>query len=327
MLRGAIGGPVVCMALLIGVLAGCGYVGNPLPPALMRPMRVSDLAAVQRGSNIIVQFTIPKLTTEGMPISGHQDIELRIGVPPSPFNMETWLRTSERVPDFPQDSPIARVPIPAEKYYGQTVDIAVNMHGPKGQNVGWSAFQIVPVVQALQKPGGLKLSDAPDSVHLEWLGAAPDFRIFRKLVASPNWEQIGTSPKNSYNDATIEYGKTYEYFVQADEKTGPSTFSESDLSDVATIKPTDTFPPAVPSNLTAIPGARTIELVWDRNQEKDFANYRVYRNGQQIAQDLTSPSYTDSDVRPGTKYQYQVSAVDTAGNASAKSSPAEATIP
>jgi hypothetical protein len=302
-------------------------VGNPQPPALKRPLRVGDLTAVQRGSKILVQFTIPKVTTEGFPIRGHQDIELRAGVGPEPYNMETWLRNSERVPDFPQDSAMAHVEIPAEKYYGKTVDIAVNMHGPQGRSVGWSIFQIIPVVQALPKPQGLKLSDAPDAVHLEWLGAAPEFRIFRKLVASSDWDRIGTSPTTSYNDAAIEYGKTYEYFVQADEKTGPATYSESDPSDPVTIKPVDKFPPAVPTALMAIPGARTIELVWDRNLEKDFAGYIVYRNGQKIAEGLTSATYTDNDAKPGTRYQYEVSAVDTAGNASEKSAPAEALIP
>ncbi len=130
----------------------------------------------------------------------------------------------------------------------------------------------------------------------------------------------------SYTDATIEYGKTYEYLVQAVEKTGNS-YAESDLSDVKTIKPLDTFAPAVPAGLSAIPGARTIELKWDRNVEKDFASYRVYRDGKKVMEDLTAAAWSDRDAQPGTKYQYQVSAVDTAGNESTKSPPVETAIP
>jgi hypothetical protein len=309
-------------------LTGCGYVGNPLPPAMKRPVAVSDLAAVERGSKIIIQFTLPKITTEGLPIKGHQDIEIRVGPPPQPFDMDTWIRSSDRVPDsqIPQDKPLARVEVDAAKYYDKTVDIAINVHGPNGRSAGWPPMQILQVVQALPTPAGLEATDAPDAVHLEWHAAAPEYRIFRKLVADPNWEQIGTSPIASYTDATIEYGKTYEYLVQAVEKTG-NAYAESDLSDVKTIKPLDAFAPAVPAGLSAIPGARTIELKWDRNVEKDFASYRVYRNGQRVMEDLTAPAWSDRDTQPGASYQYQISAVDTANNESAKCPPVEAAIP
>ena len=84
------------------------------------------------------------------------------------------------------------------------------------------------------------------------------------------------------------------------------------------IKPKDTFPPAVPAGLSAVPGSRSIELVWERNTEKDLASYRVFRDGKQVAEGLTAPAYSDRDVKPGTKYTYQVSALDNAGNESAK---------
>jgi hypothetical protein len=310
------------------LLAGCGYVGNPLPPALKRPVMVADLAAVERGSKIVIRFTVPTVTTEDLPIKGHQDIELRIGVPPEPFNMDTWIHTSDRIPEtrIVPDGPLARVEVDAAKYYGKIVDIAINVHGPTGRSVGWSTFQILRVVDALSKPEGLEASDAPDAIHLEWHGAAPEFRVFRKLVAVAAWEQLGTSPRTSYADSTIEYGKTYQYYVQADEKAG-NTYAESEPSDVITSKPVDKFPPAVPASLSAVTGARTIELVWDRNVEKDFAGYRIYRNGNKIADGLTAPAYSDRDAQAGTKYQYQVSAVDTAGNESAKCPAIEAVIP
>ena len=50
----------VLVILAAAVLSGCGYAGEPLPPALSRPMRVTDLQAVERGENIAVQFTVPK---------------------------------------------------------------------------------------------------------------------------------------------------------------------------------------------------------------------------------------------------------------------------
>lgn len=316
---------VVAFALC---LYGCGYMAPPLPPALNRPERVEDLTALERGSNLIVQFTIPVMTTEGLPVNNKdRDIELRVGPPPVPFNMETWQRTSDRIPVAVNgNEKVARVVVPAAKYYGKTVDIAVNVHGPGGRSVGWSKFAIVPVVPALPTPEALTASNAPDAIELTWRANAPEFRIFRKLVADINWTLLGTSPKPSYTDNTIEYGKTYQYMVQSIQKTEQG-YAESELSEVTTIQPVDKYPPAVPVGVTAVPGTRTIELVWNRNTEKDFAGYRIYRDGKQIAEGLTAPAFSDRDVQPRVTYRYQVSAVDTAGNESARSAPVAATIP
>jgi fibronectin type 3 domain-containing protein len=127
-------------------------------------------------------------------------------------------------------------------------------------------------------------------------------------------------------DATIVYGKTYEYFVQSVEKSG-ERYIESEASPSISFKPVDTFPPAVPTGLTAVPGTRTIELVWDRNVEKDFSAYRVYRDGVKIEDALAAPAYADRNVKIGTKYRYQIGAVDNAGNQSALSAAVEAAIP
>ena len=312
--------PAACLTLL---LTSCGYIGQPLPPALRRPVVVTDLAVVQRGSNIVIHFTVPKVTTEDLPLNGSEDIELRIGLPNS--DMAAWQRTADRIPVSPRES-LATAEWPASKWYNKTVSIAVNVHGPTGHSAGWSKPEILPVVPALPKPEALAATNAPDAVHLEWHAGAPEFRVFRRLRGDANWSQIGTSPKPSYTDNTIEYGNAYEYMVQSDQKID-TRYAESDLSDVAAIKPVDTFPPAVPTGLSPVPGTRSIELVWERNTEKDFAGYRVYRDGQKIAEGLTAPAFSDRDAKPGVKYQYQISAVDNAGNESAKSPGAEGMIP
>jgi hypothetical protein len=319
----------VAMTLFAMYLCGCGYMGEPLPPALNRPERVQDIAALQRGSNIHVQFTIPQVTTENLPLKkGSRDIELRIGPPPTgTFSMEAWLRTADRVPMVDDDKPTAYVTYPAAKFYNKTVFVAVNVHGPSGgRSVGWSKIVVVHVVPELPTPQALELSDTADAVHLEWHAGAPEFRVFRRAVPELDWMQLATSAKPSYTDNTIEYGKTYEYEVQSIEKT-EDTYAESELSDVKTIKPVDKFPPAVPNGVAAVPGTRSIELVWNRNTEKDFASYNVFRDGMKIADGLTAPAFSDRGVQPKVKVQYQVSAVDTAGNESARSAAVEATIP
>src|ERR1700674_765502 len=78
---------------------GCGYIGEPLPPLANVPAKVTDLWAVQRGSRIIVQFTIPDLTTEGRTIKDPVKLDLRIGTGVEPFDAGTWAAQAKSIPE------------------------------------------------------------------------------------------------------------------------------------------------------------------------------------------------------------------------------------
>jgi len=322
-----------CLAALAScvplILTGCGYPGEPLPPALNRPVPVVDLSAVERGSKIIVHFTLPDITTEGLPLRTSPDVDLRIGpAPPGRWQTPEWERISERVPaDAVRiEGRSVDATVDASKFYGTPVVIGVRLRGPSGHDAGWARFESLTVVPALVRPEDVQVKNAPDAVLIDWHGAAPEFRIFRRLAGESNWNEAGRSNKPSYLDTGIESGKTYQYYVQGIEKAGEK-YAESEPSATASIKSVDQFAPAVPAGLMVVPATTTIELVWERNTEKDFAAYRIYRDGQKLAGDLSAPSFSDKDVRPGTKYRYQVSAVDTSGNESAQSAPVEAAIP
>lgn len=309
------------------LLTGCGYMGQPLPPALKRPQRVVDLDAVERGPNLIIHFTVPTQTTEGLPLKGDEDIDLRVGPTDSPFMYEAWRKTAERITVPKMDKSLAEVSVPAAKWYNKVVFIGLEVRSPRGRSAGPSNFKILTIVPALPKPEALEAMDARDALRLDWHAAAPEFRILRKLHDDPNWGLLGTVNTPSYNDSTIEYGKTYDYMVQSVQNVGGMTYAESELSDRLTFTPKDKFPPAVPTGVSAVPGTRNIELVWDRNTDKDLAGYRVYRDGVRIAEGLTAPAYSDRDVKQGVKYRYQVSAVDTANNESEKSPVVESALP
>jgi hypothetical protein len=84
----------------------------------------------------------------------------------------------------------------------------------------------------------------------------------------------------------------------------------------------DTFAPAAPKGLTAIPSDGAINLIWEPNTEKDLAGYLVLR-GTAAAGTLEpitpapiqETSFKDG-VQPGVAYVYALKAVDKAGNAS-----------
>jgi hypothetical protein len=86
----------------------------------------------------------------------------------------------------------------------------------------------------------------------------------------------------------------------------------------------DTTSPAMPTNLTASAGDAEVMLSWTANAESDLNHYNLYRDGAEIASPASS-AYQDPAVRNGTTYTYEVTAVDNAGNESAKSASASAT--
>jgi hypothetical protein len=90
----------------------------------------------------------------------------------------------------------------------------------------------------------------------------------------------------------------------------------------------DTIPPSVPNSLTATAVSSTrIDLSWGPSTDtggSGVAGYLVYRGSTQIAT-ASSTAYSDTGLTPSTAYQYQVAAVDGAGNVSSKSSVAPGT--
>lgn len=103
---------IAALALLPVLFTGCGYVGDPLPPLANIPGRVTNLAAVQRGARLIVQFTIPDRTTEGIRMKEPPELDLRVGVATPPFDASGWAAQARKIPqsELPYSIPPASGP-------------------------------------------------------------------------------------------------------------------------------------------------------------------------------------------------------------------------
>jgi hypothetical protein len=296
--------------------SACGYIGEPLPPALNIPVAVHDLAVSEVGDKLIVSYTEPKLTTENLPVKELGKPDLRIN--------------GERVEVAANEKDLARYELPAEKWVGQTIKATVR--SVSGRRTSGPSNEVeLKVVQPLETPGALRADADAKGVRLTWTGepgrTGVTWHVMRRTPEQPAAAQLGTADKPEYLDTTAVYGRDYEYTVRA--------AFEAAISETAgpvSIKPLDTFPPAVPTALSANTGVGRIGLTWERATEPDLRGYRVYRGpkGGELAVlvDLVeTPAYSDRQIEPGKAYVYAVSSVDQAGNESTRSQPVEVIAP
>jgi hypothetical protein len=316
------------LACAVVLLSGCGYVGEPLYPALNIPVRIVDLGAVERGGNLELSFSIPAVTMEGLVIKKVGAIDLRVG--PSSgkeFQLDLWAASARHIPlDSPATPQGVQISTPIEDFIGKDVVVGVRMAGSKGHYSAWSNLVNVSIETPLATPSKVAAEAAPEGVRIRWMDpGVAKFRIFR-AVGENQPAQLGTSDEPTYLDTTAEYGKTYKYYVQAIHDKTESLVAESEP-----LTPIDTFAPAVPSGLTLSAAVASVELAWERDTEPDLKGYRIYRavgDGQfELLAEVDVPTYSDTKVEAGKRYRYRITAFDQLNNTSEPSAEVAVTLP
>lgn len=301
------------------VLCGCASVGPPLPPSFKIPAPVRDLRAYERADNLILDFTVPPATTDGIALKRLDRIELQIDSKPIPVT-----RT--------EPGPV-HITLAARDWAGRSITVRARSTGPSGRHSAWSNEAHLKVLPPLAQPQ-LHAESAPTGVRLSWppAGAAgAQYRVSRLAPGEARPALAATVTSAEYLDTLAQFGKAYEYSVQAFVPSGDSEV-QSEPSAAVTITPVDTFPPAVPSGLTAVIGVGSIDLSWTPDSEPDLKGYYVYRSvdGQpfsRLSELVAAPAFSDRTVQSGQHYRYEVSAVDQSGNESARSAAVEGAAP
>ena len=128
----------------------------------------------------------------------------------------------------------------------------------------------------------------------------------------------GTAESNNWASTRIKLsnggGSVTRYNGSTCAGVGPEPWSSNAAS-------TDTAPPGAPSGLGAVAtGATQVNLAWSAaTDDIGVTGYRIYRDGFMVGTVGTATTYPDTTARAGATHDYQVRAVDAAGNESAPS--------
>jgi hypothetical protein len=316
------------------LLAGCGYVADPLPPALNIPAPVADLRAVQRGDQLVVEFTIPPITTDnlGLRVGGVELLlgALEPGAGEPGANIDALPGAERLALDAAQPGPV-RKEVPISPWTGKAVGIAVRVASHKMRWSEWSNRAVMDVLAEVHPPIGLTAAPAPEGVRLHWSfdesRGGRKVRIWRKAPGEPAFVAAAEVDAVEWLDTAAQYGQTYEYAAEA-----VIGRAESLRTAPVAITPEDKFAPAPPAGLTAIAGVGGVELAWEPGQETDLAGYRVFRGEgpakpQPLNSTVMTPSFRDVGTKSGNRYTYSVSALDRAGNESTPCAAVEVEVP
>jgi len=135
----------------------------------------------------------------------------------------------------------------------------------------------------------------------------------------------------AHTDESAALGQSVCYVARLVAATDPVVESES--SNEACLAVKDVAAPSAPEGVAALVRDGAVELSWSPSSEPDLAGYRVYRARaggapERVAEVSAGESaFRDSAAEPGVPHLYTVTAVDTAGNESPPSAPAEGALP
>lgn len=328
------------VAALVLMWSGCGAPGDPMPPLLNIPARTTDLEAVQRGEELILRWSVPSLTTEGLALKDLDRVVIQwVEVDGEALEEAVYEAGARKLAVL--EKPTAgrkverRLPLPAAP--GRRIALAVENYGRRDRVAGHSNVVMLEIAAPPAAPGAPRVTAQADAILLEWpaVPGASGYQVYRSTGDQPGFALLAAVEDPRFADADFAWDAPYRCFVRAYRKTSTGIVEGAD-SAVEAIVPRDTFPPSPPQGLRAVAGDSVVDLSWNLSPEPDTAGYHIYRRrvsdpagptARLNAELLAAPAFSDKEVEPGQRYSYTVSAVDDKGNESAPSTPVDASIP
>jgi hypothetical protein len=342
------------------LLSACGKIGDPLPPIPRAPLTVNEFSVVQQGSRLILSFPInrPPRSAALQRIDIFRLIEPESA--PSGMTQETFAERASVIATIPGEqvpggsSSITQAdPLDlTQQTRGLRYRYAVRLYNKDGRAADFSNYAtITPLTDLAGAPTGLTTQLTQTEIILTWTPPASNengtrpaniagYNLYRKT--GDNLVRLTAQPLQEprFVDKAFQFGATYTYEVRALSFTpGNANLNEAiegNASAPLVFTPRDTFPPSAPASITIASINAQVSLFWPSNPEADLAGYNIYRAedahvppNQWVklnARLHTPTTFRDDRVQVGKTYFYQVTAVDTAGNESARSETKSETV-
>jgi hypothetical protein len=338
----------------LSLLAACGNIGDPLPPLVQIPKPISDLTARQFGKQVKLSWTLPQLNIDGSKATTLDRLEIyRLSTQPgnailpdmdqSGYSAAKWMVLEKNSFDNYRNGEKLMLTdrltgLDDMEIFQNEFTYAIKAVNRKMKDAGYSNLAQLRVYPVACPPEVVKTSLAERFIELSWEhpvrnidGSTPvddvKFNVYRGEDSMARVKTLLTkvpTANRSFKDESMVLGKTYHYIIRSVTNTPSGLIESSDSPEVAATN-SDVYPPAVPSEVTAVSNGQSISLIWSPNTEPDLAGYYVFRSGEEhnykkLTQErITTASYTDSSVEKGKTYYYRIMAVDFSGNESSYS--------
>lgn len=342
--------PLLVFLPLFCALAACGKKGplQEVPP--QDPLPVKEFDVMQRGPALILRVTLPETLSDKKTAMDLRRLKyLRVYMGARPFGAANYRKKAEQNLRWNADQiqqqgeeVELKIPLKIRQLRGITHYFALEYkyrhHRSPPSKVKTFTTRLVSrritdlTLKQERKVLLLHWSAPQQNIAGEPVQGLKGYRVYRRLTGPGEKEGDDFTPLNPgiplytgfYEDNHTGGEGTCTYYVTAlhDNR------AESLPSNQVTLKMSNIFPPDPPRNLVCIGSARGLYLSWKPAPDPDIAFYRLYRKTAEefefsLLQDrLQKTRYTDNAVQPGILYQYQVTAVDTAGNESPPSNTA-----
>jgi len=336
--------------------AACGKVGPPVAPTRLSE-RTAELAAIQRGSNILLTWPSPALIQNESSrsyvakVEVYRLVERRDQEPV--LDPDDYQQNAQVIGVMDRTTIEAQAKEPGLLHYTDSVSLtdsntrlryAVRYFNKRGQSAAFSnTVAVEPIAAVASAPSRLTAtSEAQDVVRISWTPPSTNvnqtspasvvgYNIYRRPARREfGGEQLNAEPVSGtiFDDTKFQYLVEYTYFVRA-LSPGASGLIESADSELLSFKPVDTFPPAAPDPVSVASANGTISLFWPSSPEADVVGYNIYRS---LSSDAPDNQWTKLNDEPSTKvtyrdelvvidrtYFYKVTAIDRFNNESPSS--------
>jgi hypothetical protein len=329
-------------------LTGCGKEGPPLPPQIQVAERTRDLSAFQEGSEAVLRWSYPQMTSAGQELPTIDAVEvwratLPLGQePPPPTTAQDRrmrqqmlsaegelamvlegeaLQAATRGPDLVVRDDLAAwrreaLVIPQTPVIWYAVrTVCCRKRRSEFSNIARLEPQEPPAA-----PVGLSLAPGSGGITIQWQQKDGIGTIIERSPDGGSWtDPVGeVLSESQWLDAEAAQGRSWSYRLRSVLELDGGGRVVGEPSEPARVDHPDTYPPAAPTGIVCLPEGPRVRVRW--SAVTDAAAYMVWRRDgggepSELAAALQAAELIDTSPPLG-QLLYEVVAVDESGNRS-----------